>query len=915
MSLIKKVLVVGLIVSSTATSGVTSTLAHGPAGGTTTALSAAGQKLAVGSAHACAIVEAKVYCWGDNAEGQLGTLSSEVTGSNVPILVAGIGDALAVTAGYAHTCALLVDKTVSCWGSNQSKNLGRTTGTNGEPGVVAGLSDVRAISAGNATTCVIVGSVGKVQCWGANTGSSGSMLGRPTGGSPASFDPDPTPGDVTGLTSGVTALSVGQGSACALMVDKTLKCWGSNWEGRLGNGTNTPTTDTSGPVSVTGLTDVAAVAVGAAHACAVVSSGKVYCWGQWESGQLGIDLGINDITEIQNRGGGRTPMETLDARASTNYLLNAQAITAGSSFSCAVRVTGAISCWGRNSDGELGTGGKSQYVLAPVSVSGMTDAAVVAAGSSFACSMATSGIVKCWGAGGFASNSGQIGNGSNSEALTPATVVGVVPQSITFGTLADKSASDPAFTLSASASSGGAVSFASTTPSVCTVSGSTVTLVSVGTCTIAATRGSLGLYKAADTVSRSFSVTGQKPSATTGSASAETTTATLGAEVNPNGADTNVTFQYGTSATLATSESVAVSAAVTGATAKAVSASVSKLSPGTTYFWRVVATNAIGSATGDIKSFTTKGSKPTVSTVSASRGTSGMTLNGKVNANNLDTTVRFEYGTSATLVGAQQTAAKTQTGATEEDVSAAISGLAENTTYYYRIVASNELGTATGETKSFTTVGPEGVSINDGDEFTSSAKVVISVVGPPNAARIQVANDGGFKNATTFDLIDGSADVPWTLVVSRDGTFTKTVYVRFLSRFNAKVTDDKTDDIILDTSKPKLETVAATPVAAPSSAVMVSAARAKPKAASGVRLSVRAIDTISGAVAIEVRSAANKPAIRVTLGKAPSKVKTVGLPRRTSATVTLRSSAKALQIRAVDGAGNMSGWIRVAVKK
>jgi hypothetical protein len=129
------------------------------------------------------------------------------------------------------------------------------------------------------------------------------------------------------------------------------------------------------------------------------------------------------------------------------------------------------------------------------------------------------------------------------------------------------------------------------------------------------------------------------------------------------------------------------------------------------------------------------------------------------------------------------------------------------------------------------------------------------------------------------------------------------------------VTDDKTDDIILDTSKPKLETVAATPVAAPSSAVMVSAARAKPKAASGVRLSVRAIDTISGAVAIEVRSAANKPAIRVPLGKAPSKVKTVGLPRRTSATVTLRSSAKTLQVRAVDGAGNMSGWIRIAVKK
>jgi alpha-tubulin suppressor-like RCC1 family protein len=814
MSSLKKILVVCLIASSTLAIAGSPTVAQGPAGGTTTALSATAQKLAVGSAHACAIVESKVYCWGDNAEGQLGTLDSSITGSNIPILVPGIADATAVTAGYAHTCALLVDKTVSCWGSNQSKNLGRATGTNGAPGVVAGLSDVTAISAGNATTCAIVGSSGGVKCWGANTGATGSMLGRATSNS--SSDADPVPDYVTGLSSGVRALSVGQGSACALMTDKTLKCWGSNWEGRLGDGTTTATTDTSGPVSVLGLSDVAAVAVGSAHACAVVSSGKVYCWGQWESGQLGIDLGINDITEITNRGSGRTPLETLDARASTNYLLNAQAISLGSSFSCAVRVTGAISCWGLNGSGELGTGGKSQYVLAPVSVSGMSDAAVVAAGTAFACSMSTSSVVKCWGGGGFASNAGQIGNGSNAESLVPATVTGVVAQTITFAAPADKALGDAAFTVSATSSSGGAVSFESTTTSICTVSGSTVTLVGPGTCTISASRAAYGLYKAADSVSRSFKVAGLKPTVKTGTATPQSTKATL---------------------------------------------------------------------------------------------------RGIVNAGGTESTVNFVYGTDPALVGGTTVKATAQSSSKDEEVLAVVTDLKESTKYYFRIEASNAVGSATGDIGSFTTIGPEGVSINDGDEFTNSINVVVSVVGPSNATKILVSNDGGFKNASPFDLTNSAADVPWKLVASRDGTFTKTVYVRFLSRFDSKVTDDKTDDIILDTSKPRVAAITAAGSAAPASAVTVAAVRAKAKASTGVKLNVRASDTISGAVAIEVRSAANKPAILIPLGKSPSKVKTVGMPRLTTAAITVKSTAKALQVRAVDGAGNTSAWVKVTVKR
>ena len=813
MSSLRKLLVACALVAPVFITPVSPVGAHGAAGGTTSALASAGSTLAAGGSHACAVLEGRVYCWGDNAEGQLGNLNPDTTGSNVPIEVPGITTAVAVTAGYAHTCALLADETVWCWGSNQSKNLGRATGTNGTPAAVAGLSQVKAISAGNATTCAIVGTARAVQCWGAN-GTSGSMLGRTTTG--GTNDADPVPGTVTGLSSGVQAISVGGGSACALMSDKTLKCWGSNFEGRLGNADNQATTDTSGPVSVVNLTDVAAVSVGSAHACAVVTSGKVYCWGQWESGQLGIDLGINDYATIVARGQGWTPLEVLNGRATSDLFTNAQSISAGSSFTCAVRTTGAAWCWGINGSGELGTGSTSQYVLAPVSVSGLTDAAVVAASSSYACAKSTTGIIKCWGGSGFARNSGQLGNGTNTESLTPSAVVGVVAQTITFGELSGKAVGDAAFTVSATSSSGGAVSFESTTTSVCTVSGATVTLVAPGTCTISASRGAYGLYKAATAVTQSFKVTGLKPVVKTGTATPQSTKATL-------------------------------------------------------------------------------------------RGT--------VNAGGTDTTVNFVYGTDPALVGGTTVKATAQTSSKDEEVLAVISDLKESTKYYFRIEASNAVGSAKGDIGSFTTIGPEGVSINDGDEFTNSTSVTVSVVGPSNATKILMANDGGFKDAKPFDLTNSAAEIPWNLVSSRDGTFSKTVYVRFLSRFDSKVTDDKTDDIILDTSKPKVATVAATSSAAPASAVTVAAVRAKAKPSGGVKLSVRAIDTISGAVAVEVRSAANKPSTVVPLGKSPSKVKTMGMPRQTVASVNLKSTAKSLQVRAVDGAGNVSGWVKVTVKK
>lgn len=814
MSLFKKMLAAFALVASVYLVPASPLSANGAGGGTTSNLSALGAKLATGWSHGCAVLNGKVYCWGSNGRGQLGATSLTALSSNIPVEVTGISTAVSVTAGESHTCALLENGDVWCWGSNDDGQLGRS-GSTSAPAKVASLPAASAVSAGRAHTCALIASTGGVMCWGYNDGFGGSLLGRQPGVGSTS---DSTPGYVTNLQSGATRLSVGDGSACVVTTGKTVKCWGSNNLGRLGNDTLTSTTETSGPTDVVNISGVASVSVGSNHACAITEAGKLWCWGSPFVGQLGAGLGngAGDQAAWLAVNNGQRPVEVVNARATTAKFLDAQYVSTGANITCAVRTNSTAACWGSNNNGELGTGGASiEPLIAPVNLEGLTDVSVVSAGNSYACAMSSLQVVKCWGMAGLATNVGQLGNGTTSQSLLPSAVTGVAPQTITFGELTAKSVGDAAFPLSATASSGGTVSFESMTTSVCTVSGTTATLVGPGTCTISASRAAFGLYKAADAVSRSFKVAGAKPVVKTGTATPQSTKATL-------------------------------------------------------------------------------------------RGT--------VNAGGSDTAVNFVVGTDPTLAGATTVKATAQSSAKDEEVLALVTDLKENTKYFFRIEASNATGSATGEIGSFTTIGPEGVSINDGDEFTNSTKVTVSVVGPSNATKILVSNDGGFKNTKSFDLTNSAADVPWNLVASRDGTFTKTVYVRFLSRFDSKVTDDKQDDIILDTSKPRVSTVSATPSAAPASAVTVAAIRAKAKSSTGVKLSVRAIDTISGAVAVEVRSAANKPAVKVALGKAPSKVKTVGLPRQTAATVNLKTTAKSLLVRAIDGAGNASAWVKVNVK-
>ncbi len=231
------------------------------------------------------------------------------------------------------------------------------------------VSGLQAVSAGEGQTCALT-VAGGLMCWGDN---GYGQLGDGTTASSA------TPVGVFGLGSGVTAVSAGFSHTCAVTSAGGAKCWGDNSFGQLGDGT---TTQRATPTDVVGLdADVAAVAAGFQHTCALTSVGGVECWGNNGSGQLGNGTRANSAVPV--------PVLGLTSGAT--------AVAAGVEHSCAVTATGGVQCWGRNTFGQLGDGTADSSVT-PVDVVGLSgEAEVVVAGLEHSCALIADGRLQCWG--------------------------------------------------------------------------------------------------------------------------------------------------------------------------------------------------------------------------------------------------------------------------------------------------------------------------------------------------------------------------------------------------------------------------------------------------------------------------------------------------------------------------------------
>ena len=405
-------------------------------------------QVVAGKEHTCALLSTgAIKCWGSDSKGQLGNGSSTTDDQNAPSNVSGITNAIALAAGSEHTCAMLENETLRCWGEGDNGRLGTgsttdqadpksvpsylgklTLGTdhscavvgdgakcwgsnasagrlgNNEnstikstPVSVSSLTGVLAIDSGYDHTCALT-KTGGVKCWG--SGGSYRLSGTATNSL--------TPRTVNLGSDKAVHVSAGGEHTCAVLSNGTVKCWGENTGGRLGNNTQT---DASTPTTVTGgLTNVLQIEAGQQMTCALLENQKITCWGDNTNGALGrgysgshhqfgsyVSVGYNQSTN------GNT----------SNHFTGAIKIKLAEATGCALKADGTVWCWGQGHHGMLGEGGATPkngptQVTNASDSSNLTDAVDLEAGRYHFCVITKTGGVKCWGAG----NNGRLGHGS-----------------------------------------------------------------------------------------------------------------------------------------------------------------------------------------------------------------------------------------------------------------------------------------------------------------------------------------------------------------------------------------------------------------------------------------------------------------------------------------------------------------------
>ena len=402
--------------------------------------------LALGYEHSCYLFQnGEIKCWGANDSGQLGqghinSFGDEASEINISLLssvrLGSSRSVKAITAGGTHTCAILDNSQVKCWGSNEFGNLG--LGHNSAIGdqanemsnnlVYVSLGNgrtVKAISAGQWHTCAILDN-DKVKCWGRNRNGQlgqGNAIDR---GDQASEIGNNLAYTNLGTGRTAKAISAGGTHTCAILDNDTLKCWGNNQYGQLGQGHinnigNNPNEMGNNLLAIdlgAGLT-AKAISAGFEHTCVILNNDNVKCFGRNHFGQLGLG-------DTQDRGGASNEMgsQLLSVNLGTGRL--AKAISAKGSHSCAILDNNELKCWGANDYGQLGQNDQDNrgdalnemgihlpYIDLGTKSQSTYLAKIIATGSHHTCTLlfiSSTFIndVKCWGFNRY----GQLGQGN-----------------------------------------------------------------------------------------------------------------------------------------------------------------------------------------------------------------------------------------------------------------------------------------------------------------------------------------------------------------------------------------------------------------------------------------------------------------------------------------------------------------------
>jgi alpha-tubulin suppressor-like RCC1 family protein len=306
-----------------------------------------------------------------------------------------------VMTGGSVSCGLTADNGVKCWG-NKAYTGNSAASNYAIPAFVTGLSSgVKSlgVTGGAALHLCVVTDAGGVRCWG--DGDNGK-LGNNNGSADAL-----TPVTPAGLTSGVASVSTGSQNSCAVMTDGSLKCWGANANGQIGDGT---TTARLAPVTVPGATDVKKVVVGGNHICYLTNGGAVMCSGNNFQGEFG-NGNRTSYTSFVAAGGG------VNGGAG---LTGVKDVTVTNYTTCFILNSGAMKCTGYDVYGEFGTGSITGALVSVPQTSAISPSFISGSNLHY-CAVTTSAGAKCWGQG----TVGKLGNGSTSDTGAPTNVTGL----------------------------------------------------------------------------------------------------------------------------------------------------------------------------------------------------------------------------------------------------------------------------------------------------------------------------------------------------------------------------------------------------------------------------------------------------------------------------------------------------------
>jgi alpha-tubulin suppressor-like RCC1 family protein len=378
--------------------------------------------MATGYYHSCArLTNGQAECSGRNDNGQLGTGDTDTHTNAFPVRNSlDTGNLTGITqlaAGENHTCALLTNQEVRCWGRNNDGQLGDGTANERHlpvpvksPTGAGRLTGVAQISAGLNQTCAVLTN-GQARCWGNN---DDAQLGDGTEDTDRRRPVAVRAVAGAGALTGVTQIELGQEFTCARLTNGQARCWGHNDEGELGDGTTThrrrPTVvrTVAGPGALSGVRRVSA---GGSHACATLTNGQARCWGYNSDGVIG-----DGTTSERHR---PTVVRTV---AGPGALVGVANVDAGYYHSCAQLTNGQARCWGDNFYDQVGNGVESgpdrhrpTPVRNPADSGNLVGVRQLQSSDYHTCVTLTNAQGRCWGYDEF----GALGRGSQDQSPLP----------------------------------------------------------------------------------------------------------------------------------------------------------------------------------------------------------------------------------------------------------------------------------------------------------------------------------------------------------------------------------------------------------------------------------------------------------------------------------------------------------------